>query len=113
RLEKPLCAQELWKVLQIMEKGKAPGLDGLPIEFHKAFWEVLGEDLLDVLNESIAEGFLPVSCRRAVITLLPKKGDLQEINSWRPVSLLCSDLKMFSKTLANRLREVMGTSYIL
>lgn len=107
-LEKPLCAQELWKALQTMESGKAPGIDGLPTEFYKAFWEVLGEDFLDVLNESIAEGLLPVSCRRAVITLLPKKGDLQEIKNWRPVSLLCSDLKIFSKTLANRLREVMG-----
>ncbi|KAI5108303.1 NACHT, LRR and PYD domains-containing protein 12-like, partial [Silurus meridionalis] len=55
-LEKPLCAQELWKPLQIMESGKAPGFDGLPIEFYKVFWEVLGEDLLDVFNESIAEG---------------------------------------------------------
>lgn len=104
-LEKPLCAQELWKALQTMESGKAPGIDGLPIEFYKAFWEVLGEDFLDVLNESIAEGLLPVSCRRAVITLLPKKGDLQEIKNWRPVSLLCSDLKFFSKTLANRLEK--------
>lgn len=56
-----------------MESGKAPGIDGLPVEFYKAFWEVLGEDLLDVLKECIAEGSLPLSCRRAVITLLPKK----------------------------------------
>jgi len=69
---------------------------------------VMGEDFLGVLNESIAEGSLPLICGRAVITLLPKKGDLQEIKNWRPVSLLCSDFKVFSKALANRLREVMG-----
>lgn len=103
-----MCERELWNALQNMEGGKAPGIDGLPVEFYRAFWEVLCEDLLDVLNESIAEGSLPLSCRRAVITLLPKKGDLQEIKNWRPVSLLCSDLNIFSKSLANRLREVMG-----
>lgn len=107
-LERPLCEQELWNAMQNMEGGKASGIDGLPVEFYKAFWEVMGEDFLGVLNESIAEGSLPLSCRRAVITLLPKKGDLHEIKNWRPVSLLCSDLKVFSKTLANRLREVMG-----
>ncbi|KAI3355002.1 hypothetical protein L3Q82_004803 [Scortum barcoo] len=46
--------------------------------------------------------------RRAVITLLPKKGDLQDLKNWRPVSLLCGDYKVLSKALALRLREVMA-----
>ncbi|KAF7647898.1 hypothetical protein LDENG_00165020 [Lucifuga dentata] len=90
-----------------MEGGKAPRIDGLPVEFYKTFWTELGEDLLAVLKESLTEGSLPLSCRRAVITLLPKKGDLQEIKNWRPVSLLCTNYKIFSKALANRLRDVM------
>ena len=87
--------------------GKAPGIDGIPAEFFKEFWNELGEDLLTVFNESFRDLVLPVSCRRAVITLLPKKGDLQEIKNWRPVSLLCTDYKILSKALANRLRDVM------
>ncbi|KAI3361898.1 hypothetical protein L3Q82_002226 [Scortum barcoo] len=42
-----------------------------------------------------------------MLTLLPKKGDLQDIKNWRPVSLLCTDYKLLSKVLANRLRKVM------
>ncbi|TWW73395.1 Transposon TX1 uncharacterized 149 kDa protein ORF 2 [Takifugu flavidus] len=45
--------------------------------------------------------------KRAVVTLLPKKGNLQEIKNWRPVSLLCTDYRILSKTLASRLREAM------
>ncbi len=107
-LERPLSEEELLNALRGMESGKTPGIDGLPVEFYKEFWAVLSEDLLAVLNESLVDGSLPLSCRRAVITLLPKKGDLQEIKNWRPVSLLCSDFKILSKTLANRLRNVMG-----
>ncbi len=88
--------------------GKAPGIDGLPIDWYKSFWAELKEDLLEVLNESLAEGRLPLSCRRAVLTLLPKKGDLTDIKCWRPVSLLCSDYKLLSKVLANRLSGVMS-----
>lgn len=54
--------------------GKAPGIDGLPADFYIAFWPVIGEDLLDVLRDSLLKGQLPMSCRRAVLTLLPKKG---------------------------------------
>lgn len=104
-----LSTGELYKALQKMESGKAPGIDGLPVDFYKSFWSDLKEDLLEVLNESLAEGQLPVSCRRAVLTLLPKKGDLTEIKCWRPVSLLCSDYKLLSKTLANRLAGVMDS----
>ena len=106
-LEAELSAQELQEALQSMQSGKAPGIDGLPADFYKALWPVIGDDLLSVLRDSLSNGRLPLSCRRAVLTLLPKKGDLQEIKNWRPVSLLCTDYKLLSKVLATRLRKVM------
>ncbi|KAK0138223.1 Transposon TX1 uncharacterized protein [Merluccius polli] len=106
-LKAPLVGAELHVALQGMDGGKSPGLDGLPVEFYKTFWKELGQDLLEVLNESFRDLTLPLSCRRAVITLLPKKGDLTDIKNWRPVSLLCTDYKILSKALADRLRRVM------
>ncbi len=72
-LERPFSEEELLNALRGMESGKTPGIDGLPVEFYKEFWAVLSEDLLAVLNESLVDGSLPLTCRRAVITLLPKK----------------------------------------
>ncbi|KAA8593148.1 hypothetical protein FQN60_009264 [Etheostoma spectabile] len=107
-LEEPLALEELFTALQSMEGGKAPGIDGIPVEFYREFWTDLGGDLLSVFNESFNDMLLPQSCRRAVITLLPKKGDLQEIGNWRPLSLLCTDYKILAKALANRLRGLEG-----
>ena len=56
-------------------------------------------DRLMVFNESFKDLILPLSCRRTVITLLPKKGHLQEVKDWRPVSLLGMDYKIVSKVL--------------
>ena len=92
-----LHMEELHAALQGMQGRKAPGIDGLTVEFYKTFWQILAPDFLDVLNESLTSGSLPLSCRRAVVTLLPKKGNLQEIKNWRPVSLLCTDYKVLSK----------------
>ena len=48
---------------------------------------------------------LPISCRQAVFTLLPMKGELVLLKNWRPVALLCTDYKILSKCLANRLKK--------
>ncbi|KAK3522640.1 hypothetical protein QTP86_028630, partial [Hemibagrus guttatus] len=106
-LDRELSLEELHEALQRMENGRASGIDGLPAEFYKAFWAVIGQDVLDVLRDSILRGELPLSCRRAVLTLLPKKGDLTHLKNWRPVSLLCTDYKLLSKALASRLTKVM------
>ena len=90
-----------------MQGRRAPGIDGLSVEFYKAFWDIFAKDLLDVINESLASGSMPTSCRREVITLLPKKGNLQDIKNWRPVSLLCVDYKLLSKLFASRLGLAM------
>ena len=79
-----------------LSNNKAPGLDGLPAEFYKAFWDLIGRDFYSVLMYSLEIGILPLSCRRVVITLIPKQGDNGYLKNWRPVSLLCSDSKIFT-----------------
>lgn len=82
-----MSLEELSAAVEQMSPGKSPGLDGLPSDFFKRFWSVLGPDLLDVFKDCFNNGTLPASCRCAVISLLPKKGDLTLIKNWRPVAL--------------------------
>ncbi|CAM5165421.1 unnamed protein product [Eretmochelys imbricata] len=87
---------------------KSPGMDGLTVEFYRAFWDILGPDLVTVWAESLQSGVLPLSCRRAVLALLPKKGDLRDLRNWRPVSLLSTDYKIVAKAISLRLGSVMA-----
>ncbi|GBG73005.1 hypothetical protein CBR_g12724 [Chara braunii] len=88
-----------------MAKGKAPGEDGLPLEFYKACWSTLAEDLVAVYNETREGGLLGKSIAKGIITLMYKKGDRSEIRNWRPISLLNLSYKLLAKTLANRLAK--------
>ncbi|CAM2101090.1 unnamed protein product [Caretta caretta] len=83
-------------------------MDGLTVEFYHAFWDILGPDLATVWAESLQGGVLPLSCRRAVLALLPKKGDLRNLRNWRPVSLLSTDYKIEAKAISLRLGSVMA-----
>ncbi|KAJ3609348.1 hypothetical protein NHX12_023871 [Muraenolepis orangiensis] len=92
-LDLELTLEELTGAVNQMASGRAPGIDGLSGEFLKHFWGVLGADLRGVFSECFRTGSLPVSCRRAVLSLLPKKGDLALLKNWRPVALLTVDYK--------------------
>ena len=58
-------------------------------------------------NYCLDKGELPLSLRRAIITLIFKKDDPENLKNWRPVSLLNVDYKLIAKVIAQRLRVVM------
>ena len=62
---------------------------------------------MDVLNDSFSFGIVPPSLRRALISLIFKKGDRLECKNWRPISLLNGDYKLCARALAGRLLKVL------
>lgn len=52
-LEQTLSLQELYIAMMSMDNGNSPGIDGLPVEFHKTLWPVIGAVLLTVLNDNL------------------------------------------------------------
>ena len=102
-----LSQEECFAALQGMACGKAPGSDGLPMEFYLKFWHVLGFDLVCVLNSAFGLGSSSRSQRRGIITLSFKKGDRLDPKTWRPISLLNVDYKIASRSIAARLLKII------
>ena len=73
-----LTVEECREGLNGMDTGKSPGVDGLTAEFYLAFWAVLGEDLVEVLNYGFQNGQLSVSQRRGLLSLIFKKGEKKD-----------------------------------
>ena len=106
-LEGSLSSEECLAALSLMKPDKSPGSDGLPAEFYKFFWDIIGEDLVDVLNFCISKGLLSESMRVAILSLIYKKNDPCSIKNWRPISLLNVDYKIGAKAFASRLKGVL------
>ena len=105
--EGALSVDECFSALKGMAHRKAPGNDGLPMEFSVKFWSVLGADLVKVLNSCFFNRRLSKTQRRGVISLSFKKGDRLDPRNWRPISLLNVDYKIASRSIAGRLLKVL------
>ena len=77
------------------------------MEIYLAFWDLLGADLVEVLNSCYRWGRLSPSQRSGVISLSFKKGDRLDPKNWRPISLLGVDYKIASRAIAGRLLKVI------
>lgn len=64
-----LSVEECFTALQGMARRKAPGSDGLRMEFYLKFWSLLGPDLVRVLNSCFSAGRLSHSQCRGIISL--------------------------------------------
>ena len=91
-----------------MQNDKSPGNDGSKKYFYDTFWNELKEIFIDSVSETKEKKHLSTSQRQAIIWLIEKKDkDKRFIQIWRPISLLNADLKIISKALSEKLKNVL------
>ena len=91
-----------------MENGRSLKIDGIPIEFYKSYYECIKNDLLQLYNSILFRNDnLTTSMNQAIITLLLKNDKQENFKKGSPISLLCSDYKVLTKILSNRLKPTL------
>lgn len=107
-LEEPLTLEELHSAAKSLKKGKSPGPDGIPPELYLAVWDIVGPLILNSMNFAIKHGMLHRDQNIALIILLQKKNkDPLNCSSYRPISLINSDVKILAKALVSRIEPLM------
>lgn len=104
--DQPFTKVEMEMAMKSLTKGRAPGSDGLPVEFYHHFWNILEPPLFDALNQCIARNEMSATMKQGLICLIPKPDkDLLLIENWRPITLLNVDYKILATVLARRLKK--------
>lgn len=88
-----------------MKKGKAAGMDEIPME---ALWyggKAVREGLVEVIKQVWCKGIMPLDWRTGVVVPIFKKGDPKEVGNYREISLLCTAYKIYAEVLRSRLEE--------
>ena len=102
-----LTIDECTNAVKELKSNRSPGMDGLTPEFYKCFWSEIKEMVIDSLNEGFAKGSLSFSQRRGIINLLYKKGDKNNLDNYRPITLLNYDYKICTAVLSIRVQNVL------
>lgn len=109
-LNSDIHSSEIQKAITSLKSGKAPGPDGLPSELYKKFNDMLMPFLHRMYTQAQLDNILPSTLTEATITVIHKKGkDALHVGSYRPISLLNIDGKIYAKILANRLNPLMSS----
>ncbi|CAC5386260.1 unnamed protein product [Mytilus coruscus] len=95
--------EECFNNTKDFQNNKTPGIDGLGKAFYVEFWDIIGEDLTEVINNIYLTGEMTESMKTGIISLSYKnKGNFRDLKQWRPISLLCFDYKIITKTLTKK-----------
>jgi hypothetical protein len=108
RLTKDLSSKDVLDAIRALPKGKAPGHDGIPIEFFQELEAEIAPTLLLAYTAMLRAGATSPFINKGIITLIPKSGDRARLNNWRPITLLGSIYMILAKILVNRLRSVLN-----
>ena len=104
--EQDVRIEELNDILKTLKNESSPGMDGIPYEFYKNFWDDIKEDFCEMVK-SVLKTECCMSQYLGIIILLYKNGLRNVIENWRPITLLNCDFKLIEKIFANRLKKVI------
>eukprot|EP00253_Pinus_taeda_P014508 PITA_14508 len=104
----PVTKEEVEVAMKLMGKDKSPGPDGWTIELFLHFFEQIGAEITEVVEESKQKGVIYRPFNSTFIALIPKKDDPESFEDFRPISLCNCIYKIISKVIALRIGPILS-----
>jgi hypothetical protein len=98
---KPITGEEVSKALKRTRPDSASGPDKIDIRSIRK-WDPRGIKLAAVFNIFLLTGKVPDTVKSNRSILLYKGGEIAEVGNWRPLTIGCMVLRLYTKVLAAR-----------
>lgn len=99
--------EEVSNFIKSMAKDKSPGPDGWTIELFQHFFDLIGSEITEVVDEYRRKGEVYSPFNATFIALIPKKENPETFEDFRPISLCNSIYKIIAKVIAIRIKPIL------
>jgi len=106
-------AQELVKIIKTLEPKNSAGHDLLSNRMIKKEISWFATTLPPLINKSMDEGTFPKVLKRATVIPIHKKGEKDNLNNYRPISLLPVMSKIFEKVINERITKKLDSKGLI
>ena len=100
----PILRTEVEAAVQSLKKGKTAGVDNIPAELVQAGGEDVITVPMTICNKIWQTGEWPTPWTQSLVITLPTKGNLQQCQNYRTISLNIYPSKVMLKIILNRLK---------
>ena len=109
----PIIDDEIFKEIFSLKDGKSPGIDGITPKILKSISHVIVPILSHIFNLVLTSGIYPDALKVAKVIPIFKKGDRNQPENYRPISLLSCINKLLERSIEKRLRLFMENNSTL
>jgi hypothetical protein len=106
-LMRPITQDEVDKEVKDMPSGKSPGPDGFTTDFFHHCWDLIKEEVWQVVEESRTSGQVLSALNATFLTLILKEERVTHPKQYRSISLCNVIYKIITKVIAMRLKPIL------
>ena len=103
----------VYKKLKDINDREAAGLDKIPCKLLKIAAGIVAPSLTQIFNKIISTGVFPTDWKLAKVTQIFKKGKKDEMNNYRPISVIPVVAKIFEKLVFEQLYEYLNNNSLI
>ena len=100
----PILRKEMEAAVQSVKKGKSGGADNIPAEQVQAGGEDVITAFTAIYNKIWQTGEWPTPWTQSLVITLHEKGNLQQCQNYRTISLISHPSKVMLEIILNRLK---------
>ncbi|XP_019459974.1 PREDICTED: uncharacterized protein LOC109359738 [Lupinus angustifolius] len=97
---------EINLAVDAMNGDGAPRPDGFGGCFYHAFWDIVGEDVCNSVQQFFTQGWILSNLNSNIVVLIPKHFGACTIEEFRPIAFANFQFKIISKVIADRLASI-------
>ena len=106
-LSRAFTKEEMATSLKQIHPTKAPRPNGMSAIFYQKFWSIVGNSVTNMVLNVLNNNLPMTKINKTNISLIPKTSNLKKMTDFIPISLCNVIYKLISKTLANRLKNLL------